>query len=53
MTLKEIARVVGGDLTDVPDPDTIVDQPAAYDSHQVTPGGLPQAEPTPEGASTP
>ncbi|MFF8618249.1 UDP-N-acetylmuramoyl-tripeptide--D-alanyl-D-alanine ligase [Streptomyces sp. NPDC015350] len=40
MTLTEIARAVGGELADVPDPCAVVDQGAAFDSRQVEPGGL-------------
>ncbi|WP_246063681.1 UDP-N-acetylmuramoyl-tripeptide--D-alanyl-D-alanine ligase [Nonomuraea longispora] len=40
MTLNEIARVVGGSLHDVRDPQATVTAPSAVDSREVLPGGL-------------
>nr|WP_230984510.1 UDP-N-acetylmuramoyl-tripeptide--D-alanyl-D-alanine ligase [Microbispora oryzae] len=40
MTLNTIARVVGGRLCDVRDPQAPVTAPAAVDSREVVPGGL-------------
>ncbi|MCC9309792.1 UDP-N-acetylmuramoyl-tripeptide--D-alanyl-D-alanine ligase [Kitasatospora sp. RB6PN24] len=40
LTLHQIARLVGGTLYDVPDPDAVVDRPAVIDSRQAEPGAL-------------
>ena len=40
LSIAEIADAVGGQLHDVPRPESVVSAPAAADSREVTPGGL-------------